>query len=537
MASGPSRVALPRVLVLLLVPLPALAAVTHVYSINASCPYTALDFFDVPFFVPAGTAEVEVYHHLMDPASTTNILDWGLSDATGRLMGWGGGNTENAVVGSLASSRSYEIYYGAPLPTGNWSVVVGKPRIATPPGHFSIVVMLRDAPTLAPQPERRPYAPAGAPLLPAPGALTWYSGDFHVHSRESGDALTSATVDEIATYSRDVAGLDFVHLSDHNTVSAATFFADAQTRHPNLLVLPGVEFTTYSGHAGALFTSATVDHRIMNPNVSIQSAVDAIHAQGGLFSINHMDNYEPDANGDLRNSCVGCAWDYGGSLNGKDLDAMEVAIQAWDGTGWLYTPRALEYWDRLHFLGFTNVAPIGGSDDHHGGQGNSWPSSSIGMPTTCVLAANLSHGAIHEGVRLGRVVLKFDNASDPFLDLTATVDGGSEAVRIGGTVSGGSAARNVTLAATVTPSTHGVARRTLRGAPQLGPASLLLALVRNNEQTFTIDVPGGGSVPFAFNVSVPFPQGGVDRWRAELHDTGTNQIVALTNHIFLPSFA
>jgi hypothetical protein len=79
--------------------------------------------------------------------------------------------------------------------------------------------------------------------------------------------------------------LDFLHISDHNSVAAATFMNDAQTRHPHLLLIPGVEWTTYGGHAGLLGCYAPVDHRVGNPGVTLRTAMDAIHAQGGLFSV------------------------------------------------------------------------------------------------------------------------------------------------------------------------------------------------------------------------------------------------------------
>ena len=48
----------------------------------------------------------------------------------------------------------------------------------------------------------------------------WYAGDLHAHSRESGDA--KPTIDELVTFARS-QGLDFVELSDHNTVSQLDF--------------------------------------------------------------------------------------------------------------------------------------------------------------------------------------------------------------------------------------------------------------------------------------------------------------------------
>ena len=62
---------------------------------------------------------------------------------------------------------------------------------------------------------------------------------------------------------------------------------------------------------------------------------------------------------------------------------MEVAIQGWAGLGQLFSPGAVDLWNKLHAEGYTHIAPIGGSDDHHGGN-DSWPGSPIGNPTTMV---------------------------------------------------------------------------------------------------------------------------------------------------------
>lgn len=290
------------------------AAVIGVLNLTSDLPYSALDYFSVTVPVPPGVAELQISHARTSAANSTNILDWGLADASGTVLGWGGGNTEAAIIGVHATSRSYLLppsVDGATLTAGNWSVIVGKPRIAVPPEGYSINVTFLDAPTLAPQPERRPYARAPPLDVPA-AALAMYAGDFHVHSAQSGDALASATPDAIAAFARG-AGLDFVHLSDHNTVAVATFLGDAQSRFPaGPLLLPGVEFTTYHGHSGALFTSQFTDFRVGAGGVTMQSAADAIHAQGGLVSINHFNDYLPGP--DLRNDCVGCTWAFGLSL-------------------------------------------------------------------------------------------------------------------------------------------------------------------------------------------------------------------------------
>ena len=80
--------------------------------------------FFLEFQVPEGIVEIEVQH---DDLSSANILDWGLDDPNG-FRGWGGGNSETAIVGAAAASRSY---VPGPMPGGTWEVVVGKAKIAT----------------------------------------------------------------------------------------------------------------------------------------------------------------------------------------------------------------------------------------------------------------------------------------------------------------------------------------------------------------------------------------------------------------------
>lgn len=528
-------------------PCEASGAVTTTYHLDGDVPPTSYDFFSVPFDVPAGTAEVRVQH--MHTQDADNILDWGLNDARGNpegFRGWGGGNLEPAIVGANATSRSYLL---GPMTAGTWNVIVGKPRIVAPPGRYNITVELLDAPSLPPQPQRRPYKPAEALHVPAGGGGAWYAGDFHMHSRESGDAFTSATLDEMASFGHG-RGLDFIHISDHNTVSAGDFIGDAQPRHPDTLILPGVEFTTYYGHAGAIGTTKYVDHKIGWPGVTVRAAADAVHAQGGLFSINHFDMYEGSAF-DVRNRCVGCAWEMDGDLPSTQVDAIEIAVQGWSGLGWVFSPQAIEHWDHLCAMGHTQIAPIGGSDDHHGGanetQVGPWRAGSpIGNPTTMVLAANLSHAAVIDGVRNGHTVVRMYGPTDPMVVLTArdavaAGRGATAAVAQAGdylcpaprarAALRGPTAASVTLDVSVTFPTGA------RDAGE-GNSNFTLVLVRNNADTYSVPVPG--VAPLSYNVTVPAPTAGTDRWRAEVRSgSWLGEAVqvrrVITNHLYVPA--
>ena len=79
----------------------------------------------------------------------------------------------NAIVGEAAASHSS---LPGPIAAGTWSVVIGKAKLAAPPGEYLITVPLRDAPTLAPQPERASCRPATLgqqrPEVAAPALLS-----------------------------------------------------------------------------------------------------------------------------------------------------------------------------------------------------------------------------------------------------------------------------------------------------------------------------------------------------------------------------
>lgn len=354
------------------------------------------DFFLVPFNVPDGISEIEVRH---DDLSSANTLDWGLHDPMG-FRGWGGGNPEPAIVGVQAASRSY---VAGPLPAGTWNVVVGKAQLREEPARYRIEIDLRTTPTLTPQPERTAYA--HAPALET--GRRWYAGDFHVHSLESGDARP--TLDAVATFARS-RGLDFVALSEHNTRSHLDFIPEAQARHPSLLLVPSVEFTTYKGHGNAFGATQYVDHRLGFDGATLTSALEAYAAQGALFTINHptLDN---------GSGCIGCAWEHPVPRTG--IGAIEIGVGGWETTGAIFDEAAIAYWDRLSDEGI-HLTAVGGSDDHRAGVNLNQLQSPIGDPTTLVHADELSVPALIQAVREGRTVVKLRGPDDPMIELTST---------------------------------------------------------------------------------------------------------------------
>ncbi len=474
-------------------------------SLRGAVPHTGHDFFLVPFDVTAAVAEIQIQHNSVN--STKNILDFGLIDPAGVQRGWGGGTTALVIVNEYAASPSYST---GPLLSGQWSVLVGLPQIVDAPGWYNITICLLGAPTLPPQTTRTPYTPL-PPLIPtaqwfagthsfsfSPSSLPFFlsltslllrlplkissrllilllSGDFHVHSFQSGDATPS--LDQIASFASQ-EGLDFVVITDHNVITSQDYFTATQQNWPTFLFVPGMEWTSYYGHANLIGATKWVDAKI-GYTTTIEEAVAATHSQGALFSLNHVDMYKGLLT-HIPNLCIGCTWDF----LYQAVDSMEIGIEGLLGVGGVYDPRAIDWWDHLCSLGY-NVTAIGGSDDHHGGDDpNSY--NQIGHPTTMVWADNLSVSAIVDGVRSGRTVVKLRGPTDPMIDFSIS--------------SSANGSLSISVVVTLNPKS-------------LSKEVFYLTVVRNNipQHRFLIHRD-----PFEWSSEIDPPLDGRDRWRCML---------------------
>ena len=365
---------------------------------EADVPIAGGDYLDVPFDVPVGSVECQIHH---DDGSSFVILDWGVFAPDGSFRGWGGGLTDDAIIGVDQSSRCY---LPGPIAPGTWTVSIGKAQLDATGGHYSIDVTCRDTATL-PVLDKASYAPVT--LSPE---RRWYKGDFHVHSVQSGDA--AATFDQIYALATQ-RGLDFLNMSDHNTVAQHALIAAYQPTHMGLLITRGAEITTYGGHGNALGLSSYVDHRIGRNGRTIGAVLADVQAQGGIFIINH-----PTL--ELGTACIGCAWKHVDDTPWEQVSAMELITGNFDISERGFTPAAIALWENQLALGH-RIAAVGGSDDHRAGIMEGTNPSEIGSPTTLVLADNLSEAAIIDAVKHGRTILQLRGPDDPLVDFT--IDG------------------------------------------------------------------------------------------------------------------
>lgn len=322
-------------------------------------------YLTIPFDVPPGRDSLEV-RLIYDTGAA--VVDLGC-EAPGGWRGWSGGARSRFAITPAAATPGY---LPGPTEPGTWHVVLGLHQL--PAAGVEVVVEI-DAPA-AGTVETEPVAavnevPRGSSRrLPAPAGMTWYAGDFHAHTLHSDG---SESIDQLAA--RAVAsGLDFLAVTDHNTVSHHAHLPRIGARH-GVSLLPGQEVTTAHGHANAFGDIGWIDFRRTG-----QEWVDDVAARGGVLSVNHA----LDAD---------CAWQF-------PLERLPAALELWHIT-WYRDLTATAPWALWARWGgsATPVTPIGGSDFHRPG------AYTLGIPTTWVCAEDSSPEAILAAVAAGRTAI------------------------------------------------------------------------------------------------------------------------------------
>ncbi len=314
----------------------------------------------LPFEVPPGATRIDLrYAHDEDQVLDLGLLDPAATPFVARagFRGWSGGARREAFVALADATPGY---LSGPLPTGTWHVLLGRARVA-PEGctyRVDVRVTLGGANAVATAPNHARAAPTDPPDPHAPEAA-WYPGDLQSHTHHS-DAKGS--VAELLAAAAD-RGLRFLAVTDHNTTS---HHADLR-RHADgpVLPVPGLEVTTYRGHANVWGASDWVDFRIAG-EADVAPMVHRAHELGGLVSVNHPKT-QP--------GCIGCDWDYAVP---EEVDALE----AWQGPWWLRNWESLARYDALVALG-RRLTLVGGSDRHQPAGVDRDPDElRVGSPTT-----------------------------------------------------------------------------------------------------------------------------------------------------------
>jgi hypothetical protein len=228
----------------------------------------------------------------------------------------------------------------------------------------------------------------------------WLRGELHCHTWHSdGDGSPAERIQ----MARE-RGLDFLAITDHNTISSQIELAGVQD--PGLILIRGVEVTTFKGHFNVWGIGEWVDFRVQRPD-DMAAAIRFAAERGAVASCNHPKPFGPP-------------WEY-----------AEVAgyhcIEVWNGPWYTLNQAALDFWLEQLARG-RRIPAVGGSDYHRKGQLAERPPRAPGTPTVWVYAGGMpGEQAILQAVRQGRVSLS-DAPDGPFLDLRA----GTEFAALGG---------------------------------------------------------------------------------------------------------
>ncbi len=369
------------------------------------------DFIQCPFVVPenAKMLRIKFRYSPLETGHVNNLITLGLFDPPG-FRGNAHRHPPDAEI-IVTEDKASPGFLAGRLTPGRWlaQLAVHCALASSPPCHYSIDIEIEFGLTqISGTPEHAPLQNAVAsPADPPPHHVggRWYRGELHSHTIHSDGTLTP--VDLVAQ--ARLQHYDFLAVTDHNTTSALGEIDPSSL--DGMLLIPGMELTTFTGHALVLGVDRWTDWRTGYNGWTMDDAARAARVSGGLFIIAH-----PGAVGSP--ICTGCQWDF----PDFDLDQAD-GFEVWNGPSQDATdqnPKGLAMWHELQARG--RRIPATGGGDFHGLM--DWRE---GTPCVYIYAQALTVPAILDGIRQGRLII----TSGPGLSLKVQDDGVKRPAEIG----------------------------------------------------------------------------------------------------------
>ena len=271
-----------------------------------------------------------------------SIVDFGITGPDGEFIGWSGSDRDTI---SVCAENSSEGFASVPVRAGQWHVLLGAYKIASSGVEVTCSVEFIFK------------------------RLRRFKGDTHLHTCASDGRLTPEEMEMLAK--KD--GLEFLFITDHNNYAQN----DRLPSGNGVTMIPGVEWTTYKGHAGMLGRKRAFLNFASNSFEETKEIFQQAREQGALIVLNHP-------------FCPFCGWKWG--MDGLPWDMVEV----WNG-GVLPEANleALKWWD-LQLKAGRKISVTGGSDFHY-----FEPGRMPAMPCTCVFAWSSEAEDILDALRKG----------------------------------------------------------------------------------------------------------------------------------------
>ncbi len=361
-------------------------------------PAQEKSYVHLPFDVPPHTTRIEVEYSYSQQIDSDpllrggNTIDLGLFDERGidflnaGFRGWSGSERLNIFIGETEATPGY---LAGAIHAGQWHVLLGLYKIAREGCTYRVTVTLTTQNENAARTHdaiRKNDLPS-SPIAQRHGK--WLRGEMHCHTLHSdGDS----TVENLVNMAR-ARGLDFLAITDHNSVSHQCVLETLSD--PGLILIRGVEVTTFKGHWNAWGIPDWIDFRATRPE-QMRAAIQFANARGALTSCNHPKPFGP-------------MWEY---AEVEDYHCIEV----WNGPWQARNEDSLAFWTERLAQGKRFVA-VGGSDWHHFQELDAAPPRAPGTPTMWVYVDETpSADTILDAIRRGHVALA-DEPNGALLEL------------------------------------------------------------------------------------------------------------------------
>ena len=345
--------------------------------IGTVSPATTDAYINHIFTVPAGTKRVTVTLEYTKPGLCQLYLSvFALDEYRGSRM-------MPAAIGAVKlelTLSEFAVSLGGiagAIPSGEWRAQLDLERTAFTVDYRLSIELSDLEPVGSEATDLQAATPeavaATATLEPAAQTAGWYRGELHSHSTHSDGREDVAAVVASALHH----GLDFISLTDHFTTAGWTELE--RLAPPELCVMRGLEITGHRGHANLHGLQSWVNPFVDDPQAwNINNAAQAVHAQGGLFCVNH-----PFA--------LDLGWRYH-EFDWGLCDLIEVYHHL-EGEG---NSRQLALWDELLRAG-QRITGVAGTDSHDPFRGR----HRLGQVVTVVHADALEPAAIITGLKRG----------------------------------------------------------------------------------------------------------------------------------------